>query len=92
MAKQRLTSDELNPRERAVLSLLATVATSATLDDIARAFQKGGDGPRARNAEQAGWWARNSLRRPVREGFVRKTGRGTYRINPSGARVVAVSK
>lgn len=92
-----LSEDALNPRETKVLAHLRSVAPAAetSAQIAARAFPgvRGGEG----KAGRARSWARNSLRRLVREGFVvqaggdraedgrRKPGQGTYRAAEKSA-------
>lgn len=66
----------LNPKELAVLKQCAE--GPATLEDMSKRFR------RAKADGQANSWARNSVRKPVRLGLLKKAGRGTYAITPKG--------
>jgi hypothetical protein len=70
------TTRPLNSKELAVLRQCAVA--SATLKEMAKRFR------RADDDAQANSWARNSVRRPVRMGLLKKAGRGTYAITVKG--------
>jgi hypothetical protein len=67
---------DLNNKELAVLRALAQ--GPATLVEISRRFR------RADDADQANSWARNSVRKPLRLGLIRKVARGTYGLTAKG--------
>jgi len=67
---------QLNVRELAMLRQLAD--EPATIEEIAKRFR------RAKTPAQQNSWARNSLRRPLRLGLIKKVGRGTYNSTPKG--------
>jgi len=71
---------ELNNKELAVLRACADAP--ATLAEIAARFR------RADNKAQANSWARNSVRRPVRLGLLKKLKRGTYGLTVKGRELV----
>ena len=67
---------DLNNKELAILRALAK--GPATLADMARRFR------RADGDDQANSWARNSVRKPLRLGLIRKVARGTYGLTAKG--------
>ncbi len=67
----------LNPKELAVLKQCAE--GPATLEEMSKRFR------RAKAEGQSNSWARNSVRKPVRLGLLKKAGRGTYALTPKGA-------
>lgn len=67
---------DLNNKELAVMRAL--VEGPATLDEISRRFR------RAEKDGQANSWARNSVRKPLRLGLIRKVERGTYGLTAKG--------
>jgi hypothetical protein len=71
---------ELNSKELAVLRACADAPT--TLADMAGRFRRAG------TKAQANSWARNSVRRPVRLGLLKKARRGTYAITAKGRALV----
>lgn len=73
-----LVADKVNPKEKAVASVLLRSGKVLSLAEIAEAaFPK---------ERKGGSWTRNSLRRLVRGRWVAKAGPGRYRISPSGRR------
>jgi hypothetical protein len=72
---------KLNNKELAVLRQCAEAP--ATLKEIAARFR------RAEDKTQANSWARNSVRRPVRMGLLKKVARGTYGITAKGKTFIA---
>jgi Mn-dependent DtxR family transcriptional regulator len=70
------TTKELNSKELAVLR--ACAEAPATIADIAKRFR------RADDDTQANSWVRNSVRKPVRLGLLKKTKRGTYALTSKG--------
>jgi len=77
---RRFGSRKLNAKELAVLR--QCVAGPATLAAMAARFR------RSETSVQANSWARNSVRRPVRLGLMKKSARGTYAITPLGKYVL----
>lgn len=77
------TSD-LNPKELAVLRACAD--GPATLEEMSKRFR------RADDDSQKNSWARNSVRKPVRLGLLKKQGRGTYGLTPKGRERLAGAK
>jgi len=71
---------ELNSKELAVLRQCADAP--ATLKEMAARFR------RADNTAQANSWARNSVRRPVRLGLLKKLKRGTYGLTVKGRALI----
>jgi len=71
---------KLNSKELAVMRQCAD--GPATLADIAKRFRK------ADNTTQANSWARNSVRRPVRMGLIKKLKRGTYGLTTRGGALI----
>lgn len=67
---------KLNNKEMAILRDCADAPS--TLEEMAGRFR------RAENKAQANSWARNSVRRPLRLGLIKKVGRGTYGITAKG--------
>ena len=67
---------KLNSKELAVLRQCAD--GPATLAEMSSRFRRADDGAQ-RNS-----WARNSVRRPMRLGLLRKLKRGTYGITAKG--------
>lgn len=74
---------ELNNKELAILRQCAEAP--ATLKEMAKRFR------RADDDTQANSWARNSVRRPVRLGLLKKQRRGTYAITAKGRAAVGAS-
>lgn len=66
----------LNDKEKAIIRQCAE--GPATLEEMAKRFR------RAKKEGQAHSWARNSVRKPVRLGLLKKVGRGTYNLTPKG--------
>jgi len=75
------TKTDLNTKELAVLR--ACREAPSTLSDIAKRFR------RADDDAQRNSWARNSVRRPVRMGLIKKLKRGTYGLTAKGKTLVA---
>jgi len=75
------TTRPLNSKELAVLRQCAVA--SATLKEMAKRFR------RADDDTQANSWARNSVRKPVRMGLLKKLKRGTYGLTAKGKQLVA---
>lgn len=71
----------LNPKELAVLKQCAE--GPATLDEMSKRFR------RADDPAQSNSWARNSVRKPVRLGLLKKQGRGTYGLTAKGQTYLA---
>jgi hypothetical protein len=69
-------TEKLNPKELAVLRACSESPT--TIADMAKRFR------RADDKVQANSYARNSVRKPVRLGLLKKAGRGTYAITAKG--------
>jgi len=80
MATKKKTK-ELNSKEVAVMR--ACAETPSTIADIAKRFR------RADDDTQANSWARNSVRKPVRMGLLKKLKRGTYGLTAKGKQLVA---
>jgi len=76
-----MKNKKLNNKEIAVLRACAD--SPSTIADIAKRFR------RADDDAQANSWARNSVRKPVRMGLVKKVGRGTYGLTAKGKQLVA---
>lgn len=76
-------SNDLNPKELAVLR--ACLEGPTTLTDIGKRFR------RAKDDAQAHSHARNSVRKPVRLGLLKKAKRGTYAITAKGRAIVGAS-
>jgi len=74
--KTKTKTIKLNAKELAALRQCAE--GQATLDEIAGRFR------RAETTTQANSWARNSVRRPVRLGLLKKIARGTYNTTAKG--------
>lgn len=72
---------ELNSKEVAVLR--ACAEAPSTIAEIAARFR------RADNKTQQNSWARNSVRKPVRMGLLKKLKRGTYGLTAKGQKLVA---
>jgi hypothetical protein len=67
------------PMNNKELSMLRQCADApATLEEMAARFRS------AKNKAQANSWARNSVRKPVRLGLLKKMKRGTYSITAKG--------
>lgn len=81
---KKKTTRPLNSKELAVLRQCAE--GSATLEEIAKRFR------RADSAAQANSWARNSVRRPLRMGLLKKVGRGTYNSTAKGRELLVGAK
>lgn len=80
MATKKKTK-ELNSKEVAVIRQCADAPS--TIADIAKRFR------RADNDTQRNSWARNSVRKPVRMGLIKKLARGTYGLTAKGKQLVA---
>ena len=74
---------ELNNKELAVLR--ACAEAPATLAEMAGRFRRAG------TKAQQNSWARNSVRRPVRLGLLKKQKRGTYTITAKGRAAVGAA-
>lgn len=72
--------DDLNAGERAVIAYLCSRKTDAPLDDIAGHLVAHAVAPRAKSMS----WARNNVRRPLREGMVKRTAPGLFAITAKG--------
>jgi hypothetical protein len=72
-----LKDKPLNPKEEKVLGALSNGAGQLTLTELGALFK-------GKKKSQANSWARNSLRRLVRGGLVKKVGRGTYEATAKG--------
>jgi len=69
---------ELNATERAIVDKLHR-SESMQVSELAKACFVGAKArPRAKNLKQANMWGRNALRRPLREGLIRRIGTGLY--------------
>jgi hypothetical protein len=79
MATKKKTGD-LNAKEAAVIRQCADAPS--TLAEIAKRFR------RADDDTQRNSWARNSVRRPVRLGLIKKLKRGTYGLTAKGRQLV----
>lgn len=77
MAKKK---SGLNVKELAVLR--ACSDGPATLEEMSKRFR------RADGSAQANSWARNSVRKPLRMGLLKKVGKGTYAATPKGRTLV----
>jgi hypothetical protein len=75
-----MKTKELNTKELAVLRQCADAPS--TLDEMSSRFR------RADNKAQANSWARNSVRRPVRMGLMKKLKRGTYGLTAKGRALI----
>ena len=75
--------NKLNPKELAVLR--ACLGGPATLSDMSKRFR------RADDDAQANSHARNSVRKPVRLGLLKKAKRGTYALTAKGRAIVEAS-
>lgn len=76
------TTTNLNAKE---MKLLRACAKHTTKDDIAQStlfavFERKGK----RTHEKAGWDVRNSVRRPIAMGFLKRSGRGLLRVTAKG--------
>jgi hypothetical protein len=71
-----MTTKNLNRKELAVIRQCSEAP--ATLKEMATRFRLADD------KAQANSWARNSVRRPVRLGLLKKLKRGTYGITAKG--------
>lgn len=93
--KKRITFEDLNTREQAVVEFLTVRdAKGAGLKEIAVACfdRKKGASIKAVSYFRANSWARNAVRRPMREGLIERVGdpgKGTYRATRRGRSVVA---
>lgn len=67
---------DLNDKEKAIIRQCAE--GPSTLEEMSKRFR------RAKQEGQAHSWARNSVRKPVRLGLLKKLGRGTYGLTPKG--------
>lgn len=74
-------NQKLNTKEVAILRQCAEAP--ATLKEMAARFR------RAKTKAQANSWARNSVRKPVRLGLLKKQKRGTYAMTTKGMKLVA---
>lgn len=74
----KLEAGELNSKEKRVLATLVAANKPMKLAEIAEVSFKS-QGPIKSNS-----WTRNSMRRLVRSGLIRKTGTGTYTATPKG--------
>ena len=74
----KLEAGELNGKERKVLGTLVSASKPMKLSEIAEATFKS-LGPIKGNS-----WTRNSMRRLVRSGLVRKSATGTYSVTAKG--------
>jgi hypothetical protein len=77
-----LPYEKLNKKEKKVLDALAEDSKDMALSDLAKAAFP------SSNKAEGNSWARNSLRRPVRAGFVEKSARGEYKITAAGKRCI----
>jgi hypothetical protein len=75
------TDRPFNAKELAVLRACAEAPT--TLKEMEKRFRRADDNT------QANSWARNSVRRPVRLGLLKKLKRGTYGLTAKGKQLVA---
>jgi hypothetical protein len=75
-----MKTKKLNNKEMAVLRQCAE--GPSMLAEMATRFRRA-DGDDQRNS-----WARNSVRRPVRMGLIKKIKRGTYGITAKGKQLV----
>lgn len=80
MKKNPTQEPVLNAKEVAVLRACEDGPT--TLDEMSKRFR------RAKLEGQAHSWARNSVRKPVRLGLLKKQGRGTYGLTPKGRALI----
>ena len=71
---------DLNSKELAILRACTDAPT--TLADMAGRFRRAGTKAKANS------WARNSVRRPVRLGLLKKARRGTYALTSKGRAMV----
>jgi hypothetical protein len=71
---------DLNSKELAVLRQCAS--KPSTIEQIASRFR------RADDKAQANSWARNSVRKPVRLGLLKKLKRGTYGLTAKGKALI----
>jgi DNA-binding PadR family transcriptional regulator len=74
-------TQQLNNKEVAILRQCAEAP--ATLKEMAKRFR------RADDDAQRNSWARNSVRKPVRLGLLKKQKRGTYALTAKGSKLVA---
>lgn len=76
----------VNPKERAILGLLLAndCREGVHISQLNTAAWASKGGPTTSDPTS---WTRNSLRRPVRAGYVRPLGRGRYRLTPRGRTV-----
>lgn len=74
-------NEQLNDKEIAILRQCAEAP--ATLKEMAARFR------RAKTKAQQNSWARNSVRKPVRMGLIKKMKRGTYALTAKGSKLVA---
>lgn len=79
----RKANSNLNAKELACLR--ACIEGPTTLADMSKRFR------RAKDSVQANSYARNSIRKPVRLGLMRKQKRGTYQLTAKGRAVVEAS-
>ncbi len=83
MATPKSKKQQLNNKELAILRQCAEAP--ATLKEMAKRFR------RADDDTQANSWARNSVRKPVRLGLLKKMKRGTYSLTAKGRTVIATA-
>lgn len=83
MATPKSKKQQLNNKELAILRQCAEAP--ATLKEMAKRFR------RADDDTQANSWARNSVRKPVRLGLLKKMKRGTYSLTAKGRAVIATA-
>lgn len=81
----RKATAQLNKKELTILRALAD--GPETLAGMARRF-RAAKAVRAANDAQAHSWARNSVRKPVRLGLLRKFKRGVYGLTAKGRAIV----
>jgi hypothetical protein len=75
--KLGLVLADLNANERTIVEVLASDNKRLTLADMTALLE-----PRARSEARANSWARNAIRRPLREGMLRKVRPGVYAAGP----------
>jgi hypothetical protein len=76
------TSINLNTKERALLRACAKHKTTEDIEQstLFAVFERKGK----RTHEKAGWDVRNSVRRPIAMGFLKRAGRGLLRVTSKG--------
>ena len=77
------STNDLNQKEVAVLRACAD--GPSTIADISKRFRRG-DTDAQKNS-----WVRNSVRKPVRLGLLKKAKRGTYAITPKGRTAIGAA-